>query len=125
MEQETKPPRVARAEQIEVTDIRRIDGTAFVDDMPTVYEVDFVNDRGETRENLTIIPGILYEATHDVRFRHEQGVVGKYTIALANADTQAKRELVAAINTRRSSFTDEIDQLVDADTEYVQVLTQL
>jgi len=125
MVQETKPPRVARAEQIEVTDIRRIDGTAFVDDMPTVYEVDFVNDRGETRENLTIIPGVLYEATHDVRFRHNQGVVGKYTIALANADDEARQDLVGAINKRRSQFTDEIDELVDADTEYVQVLTQL
>jgi len=85
--------RQERAEQTEITDVRTISGEQFgVPEDTTVYEVDLVNERGETRENVVIIPRILFENTKDVQHRHEQGVVGKYSRALAMESDEARKE---------------------------------
>ena len=49
--------RYERAEQTTITDVRTIDGDTFdVGEDTTVYEVDLVNESGEERENIVIIP---------------------------------------------------------------------
>ena len=75
---EDSETRQRRAEQTNITEVRTISGEAFgVPDDYTVYEVDLVNDSGESRENVVIIPRILFENTKDVQHRHEAGIVGK------------------------------------------------
>lgn len=107
--------RQQRAEQTQITDIRTIDGENFNADV-TVYEVDLVNERGEVRENVTIVPEILFENTKDVQHRHESGIVGKYTRALAMADDEACDLLFQGIRRKRDELQDEIVRLKEKDS---------
>lgn len=104
--------RQERAEEISFEDIRRISQG----DGPTVYEVDAVNEEGYLRENLTLIPGIRYEATKDVRYRHDEGVIGKYTRALIREDETAREELLAFIEEERDELQEKITELSEKDT---------
>lgn len=109
---EDSESRMRRAEQCTVLDVREIGADGFdVSDETTVYEVDVVNEDGQLRENVTIIPRILFESTKDVQYRHEYGIVGKYSLALAQENEQAKEELRAGIEEKRSSVQGQIDRL--------------
>ena len=97
--------RQERAEQTDILDIRVIDGETF--DLPDeydVFEVDLINERGQLRENVTIVPSILYESTHDVRYRHEFGIVGKYTRALALENEDAASQTQVGIRKARTEI---------------------
>jgi len=107
--------RQQRAEQTQITDIRTIDGENFNADL-TVYEVDLVNERGEVRENVTIVPEILFENTKDVQHRHESGIVGKYTRALAMTDDEACDLLFQGIRRKRDELQDKILRLKEKDS---------
>jgi hypothetical protein len=107
--------RQKRAEETTVTDIREIDGEAFGTDV-TVYEVDVVNESGEERENITIVPEILFENTKDVQHRHEAGIVGKYTLALCQESDKAREQLIDGIKTKRESVQSEIEELKEKDS---------
>ena len=114
---EDSESRQNRAENTTITDVRTIEGEAF--DLPddvTVFEVDLVNERGAVRENVTIIPRILFESTKDVQYRHDYGIVGKYTRALANVSETARAELRAGIKQKRSELHQEQRQVREADS---------
>ncbi len=114
---EDSESRQDRAENTTITDVRTIEGEAF--DLPddvTVFEVDLVNERGAVRENVTIIPRILFESTKDVQYRHDYGIVGKYTRALANVSETAREELRAGIRQKRNELHQEQRQVREADS---------
>lgn len=104
--------RQERAEEISFHAVREISNG----DGPTVFEVDATNERGELRENLTLIPGIRYEATKDVRYRHDEGVIGKYTRRLCQVDEQAREELLDFIEEEREELQEKITELSEKDT---------
>jgi hypothetical protein len=109
--------RQERANECTITDIRVIDGEQFgAPDEYTVYEVDLINDRGETRENVTIIPRILFESTKDVQHRHDYGIVGKYSRALAQESEQAERELMEGVRERRENIATKMRELRAEDS---------
>lgn len=115
-----------RAEKVHIEEIREIDGSAFdVPDDYTVYEVDLLNEDGEPRENVTIIPRILFESTKDVQYRHEYGIVGKYTRALAMEHEGAQEELVTAIAEKRNSVQDETKFLKEKDSRLLHTLADM
>jgi len=109
--------RQERAEQTEILDVRIIDGNTFdLPDEHDVFEVDLINERGQLRENVTIVPSILYESTHDVRYRHEFGIVGKYTRALAHANSDALEQLQAGITAARTKIHNQQGELRRKDS---------
>lgn len=95
--------RQERAEQIRITDVRRISDE--------VWEIDCLNDDGEVRENMTIIPSQIYSPTKDMQHRGPNGVVGKYIRALAMENFEAREKLLDAIEERTESIEKEIRQL--------------
>lgn len=106
---EDSESRMRRAEQCVVLEVREIGADGFdVSDETTVYEIDVLNEDGELRENVTIIPRILFESTKDVQYRHEYGVVGKYTYALCMEDDGAREELQDGIEEKRDEIHDEL-----------------
>jgi len=114
---EDSESRQNRAENTTITDVRTIEGAAF--DLPddvTVFEVDLVNERGAVRENVTIIPRILFESTKDVQYRHDYGIIGKYTRALANVSETAREELRAGIRQKRTELQQEQRHVREADS---------
>lgn len=118
--------RYERAEQTTITDVRTIDGDTFdVGEDTTVYEVDLVNESGEERENIVIIPRILFENTKDVQYRHSEGVVGKYSIALALEDDEAKEALLDGIEDRRDSIREDIRDLEKTDSRLLHTSADL
>jgi hypothetical protein len=123
---EDSASRQDRAEDIVVEDIRRIEGDEFVaSDGVTVYEIDATNESGEKRENITVIPSILFESTKDVQHRHEYGIVGKYTRALALEDDTARTEVLNAIDQKRRSVQEEISQLKSKDSRLMHTKSDL
>lgn len=109
--------RQERADDIEILDVREISGESFdkaawVD---TVYELDAVNEDGNRRENITVIPAILFENTKDVQYRHSHGIVGKYTRALVRENEDARADLMSAIDAKRAEVQEEIRELKEKD----------
>ncbi len=118
--------RFERAEQTTITDVRTIDGDTFdVGEDTTVYEVDLVNESGEERENIVIIPRILFENTKDVQHRHSEGIVGKYSFALALENEEAKEALLDGIRDRRDSIREEIRGLEETDSRLLHASANL
>ena len=116
--------RQERAEQTDVTDIRTIDGEQFGADV-TVFEIDVVNEQGEVRENITIVSEILFENTKDVQHRHEAGIVGKYSRALAMEDDEARDLLLEGIRAKRDETQDEIRRLQEKDSRLLHTQADL
>jgi len=121
---EDSATRQERAEQTSVTDIRTIDGAGFGADV-TVYEIDVVNEEGEVRENITIVPEILFENTKDVQHRHEAGIVGKYSRALAMEDSEARELLIQGIRAKREETQEEIARLKAKDSRLLHTQADL
>jgi len=121
---EDSASRQERAEQIDVTDIRTIDGDAFGPHV-TVYEIDAVNEDGETRENLVIVPEILFENTKDVQHRHSEGIVGKYSRALALESDEARELLLDGIETKRDRIQSEVGDLHSKDARLLHTKCDL
>jgi len=121
---EDSATRQERAEQTSVTDIRTIDGDGFGSDV-TVYEIDVVNEEGEIRENITIVPEILFENTKDVQHRHEAGIVGKYSRALAMEDDEARDLLIQGIRAKREETQEEIARLKAKDSRLLHTQADL
>jgi len=114
---EDSETRQSRAEQTDITEVRTISGEAFgVPSDYTVYEVDLVNEDGETRENVVIIPRILFENTKDVQHRHEAGIVGKYTLALCQESDEARDLLISGIKSKRNETQEKIRELKERDS---------
>lgn len=122
---EDSASRQHRAEDTTITDIRQIDGDEFGVTDATVYEVDLVNESGETRENVTIIPAILFENTKDVQHRHDEGIVGKYSRALAMEHEQAREELLNGIRRKREETQEQIRTLKEKDSRLLHTLADL
>lgn len=123
---EDSETRQTRADKTDITDIRTIAGEAFgVPDEYTVYEVDLVNESGEVRENVVIIPRILFENTKDVQHRHEAGIVGKYTRALSQESDEAHEQLLAGISEKRDEVQDEIRRLKEKDSRLLHTQADL
>lgn len=123
---EDSETRQTRAEQTDITEVRTISGDAFgVPDEYTVYEIDLVNERGETRENVVIIPRILFENTKDVQHRHEAGIVGKYSHALAMESDEAREELLTGIREKRDEVREEIRYLKEKDSRLLHTQANL
>lgn len=109
--------RQERAEQVTLTDVRRIS--------EEVWEVDLINDRGEVRENVTIIPSRIYSPTKDVRWRGPKGVVGKYIRALALENDDAHEQLLDAIEERRERIQGEIQDLKNEEANLLHAQADL
>lgn len=123
---EDSATRQERAEQTDITEIRTISGEQFgVPDDTTVYEVDLVNEEGETRENVVIIPRILFENTKDVQHRHDAGIVGKYSRALALESDEAREELLAGISDRRDTIQEDVRRLQEKDSRLLHTQADL
>lgn len=119
-----------RADACTVTDIRVIDGAQFAGDTQTpyqhtVYEIDLINERGLARENVTIIPRILFESTKDVQHRHEFGIVGKYSRALALESEEARSELLEGVRERRENIADQMVELREKDSRLLHTQADL
>lgn len=117
--------RQRKAEQVEILDVREISPDEFADVSGTVYEIDALNEDGERRENITIIPSILFENTKDVQHRHEYGIVGKYSRALAMHDEDAMAELTDAIRVKRDTVQEQIADLRDKDSRLLHTMADL
>lgn len=100
-----------------LTDVRRIS--------EEVWEVDLINDRGEVRENVTIIPSRIYSPTKDVRWRGPKGVVGKYIRALALENDDAHEQLLDAIEERRERIQGEIQDLKNEEANLLHAQADL
>lgn len=101
-----------RAQKCVILDVREIDGNAFdVNDDTIVYEMDLLNERGERRENVVVIPRILFENTKDVQYRHDNGVVGKYTRALAMHNDKARQQLLQGVEEKLGEVSEELTQI--------------
>lgn len=123
---EDSESRQKRAEQTTILDVRTISGDAFdVSDEYTVYEVDLINESGERRENVTIIPRILFENTKDVQHRHDAGVIGKYARALALEDEDAREALLAGIREKREEIAEEMSTLREKDSRLLHTLCDM
>jgi len=122
---EDSSSRQSRAEDCEILDIRTIDGEAFSVNQETVYEIDVRNENGELRENVVIIPRVLFESTKDVQYRHEEGIVGKYSRKLALEDEQAMDELLAGIDDKRDEFQSEVQTLKEKDARLLHTQADL
>lgn len=123
---EASADRQERAKQCTILDTRIIEGKNFgFPDEFTVYELDLINDRGETRENVTIIPRVLFENTKDVQHRHDDGIVGKYSRALAMENDQAEEALLAGIEDRRDEIQEEMSELRSADSRLLHTAADL
>lgn len=118
--------RMDRAENITITDVRVITGERFgVPDDVTVYELDALNENGQVRENITVIPSMLFENTKDLQYRHSFGVVGKYSLALAMDNEQAHEELVSAIRELREQVQGEIRDLKAKESRLLHAQAEL
>lgn len=117
--------RQERAEDTSIEDVRVIDGDEFGVTDATVYEVDLVNESGERRENVTIIPSILFENTKDVQHRHSHGIVGKYSRALAMENEQAREELLSGIRQKREQIQEDISDLEETDARLLHTEADL
>jgi hypothetical protein len=118
--------RQERAEQTDILSIREIDGEEFgVSANTTVYEVDLINEEGDRRDNVVIIPSILFENTKDVQHRHESGIVGKYTLALCQESEQAKNETLVAIREKRDEVQSKIKELKEKDSRLLHFKSEL
>lgn len=122
---EDSTTRQERAEQTTIEDIRIIDGDEFGVEDATVYELDLINESGERRENVTVIPSILFESTKDVQHRHEYGIVGKYTRALAMENDEAREEVLTAIRQKRDSVQEDIRDLKEKDSRLLHTQADL
>ena len=122
---EDSASRQDRAEQTTIEDIRIIDGNEFGVEDATVYELDLINDSGERRENVTVIPSILFESTKDVQHRHDYGIVGKYTRALALENEEARQETLEAIRQKRDSIQEDIRDLKEKDSRLLHTQADL
>lgn len=121
---EDSETRQYRAEQTDVTDIRKISGDQFGADV-TVFEVDVINESGYVRENITIVPEILFENTKDVQHRHEAGIVGKYSRALALESDEARDLLLEGISQARDEAQQEIERLEQKDARLLHTQADL
>jgi hypothetical protein len=109
--------RQERAEQTEITEVRTISGEQFdVSEDTTVFEVDLINEDGKTRDNVVIIPRILFENTKDVQHRHDKGIVGKYTRSLCQENDEALAQLKQGIDDKRDEIQSEIARLKEVDS---------
>jgi cell division protein FtsB len=118
--------RKERADDVTIQDVRIIDGEAF--DFPedaTVFEVDLLNEDGAPRDNMVIIPRVLFENTKDVQYRHEKGIIGKYSLALAQENEQARQELYAGIEESRSEIQQEMADLQERDGRLLHFQAEL
>lgn len=109
--------RKRRAQQITILESRRIS--------EEVWEVDCINDSGEERENVTIIPSRIYSPTKDMQHRGPKGIVGKYLLALAEENEEAHEQLVDAIKERRERIQGEIEDLKEEETNLLQAQLSL
>lgn len=118
--------RQERAEQCIIHDVREISGEQFgVPDDTTVFEVDLTNEQGESRENVVIIPRVLFENTKDVQYRHEEGIVGKYSRALAMENDAAHDELLSGIQDKRDAIHSEISTRRETDARLLHTQADL
>lgn len=122
---EDSSTRQERAEECDILDVRVIDGDEFGVDDATVYEIDVVNEDGYERENVTVIPRILFENTKDVQHRHDAGIVGKYSRALAMESDEARQELLDGIANKREETQDEIQRLKQKDSRLLHTQADL
>ena len=123
---EDSATRQERAEQTTITEVRTISGDQF--DVPedyTVYELDLINEDGESRENVVVIPRILFENTKDVQHRHEYGVIGKYSRALAMESEEARNQLLEGITEKREEMQEEIRTLKEKDARLLHTKADL
>lgn len=115
-----------RATNCNIIDVRTISGDTFaVLDEFTVYEVDLINEQGSARDNVTIIPRILFENTKDVQYRHEKGIIGKYSLALAQESDEAREELLAGIREKRQELRDKSKELDSKDSRLLHTEVEL
>lgn len=123
---EDSSSRQERADQTTIHDIREIDGDTFgVGADTTVYEVDLTNESGETRENVVIIPRVLFENTKDVQYRHGEGIVGKYSRALAMESEDARAELLAGISDKRDAIQSNMAESREKDSRLLHTQADL
>lgn len=123
---EDSSTRQERAEQTDILEVRTISGEEFgVSEDTTVYEVDLVNEDGQPRSNVVIIPSILFENTKDVQHRHDAGIVGKYSRALAMENDEAREQLVSGIRAKRDSIQSEVRELKEKDARLLHTQADL
>lgn len=117
--------RLQRFERSKDVHFQRIKAIDEIGDGATVWEVDAINEEGEERENLTLVPRIRYSSTNDMRYRYGEGVVDKYLLALAREREDARDELLAGINEERNEIEEKIGELSDEletlDSFYVRL----
>lgn len=109
-----------RAEDVSIEDVRVIDTGE-----QAVYEMDLTNEEGERRENVTVIPSILFESTKDVEHRHDKGIVGKYSRALAMENADARAELLDAIEEKREEIQAEMRELQEKDSRLLHSMVDI
>jgi len=99
--------RQERAQNIDVTDLRRIN--------ETVWEMDCINDNGDRRENITLIPSERYSPTKDMQHRGPKGIVGKYLRTLAMESDDARRQLRECIEDERAEIQAKVHRLKEEE----------
>lgn len=109
--------RQERAEQVTIVESRRV--------TDEVWEVDLINDNGDMRENVTIIPSRIYSPSKDMQHRGPKGIVGKYLMALAMEDKDAHEQLMDAIAERRERIQGEIRDLKEEESNLLHAQANL
>jgi hypothetical protein len=87
--------------------------------------VDLLNEAGNRRENVTIIPSRIYSPSKDMQHRGPKGVVGKYIRALAMESDEAREQLITAIRERRDRIQGEIADLKEEDSNLLHAQADL
>jgi len=93
-----------RANAITVEEIQRVRNG--------VFEVTFLNENGQQRSH-TLIPREVYSTSPDMRYRGNEGHVGKYLRALAMANDDAREQLREGIDSRRREVSNELSEVRD------------
>lgn len=75
-----------------------------------VYVGDFVNERGERRENVVLIPSKIFSSSEDMLYRSAEGYVGKYLLAAAETDSEFNERLSEAIDDRIEHLESKLEQ---------------
>jgi len=109
--------RQERAEQVTIVESRRV--------TDKVWEVDLINDNGDMRENVTIIPSRIYSPSKDMQHRGPKGIVGKYIRALAMEDEDAHEQLMDGIRERRERIQGEIRDLKEEESNLLHAQADL
>lgn len=88
------------------------------------YRVRARNEDGEERQ-LLLVPNRLLSSSPDSMYRRDNGIVGKYLLALAQVHDGAREDLLEAIEEQQEDLEDDLSELQAEISERAQTFNNL